>query len=184
MRRDFNSQRIWYGHNLGRHFVVWWHKYAHCDVCENQEFCYCHILHNLHAFRQIQIFKLNHCWSKSYLRIVVLLTGAHIQTNFGSFLNSGTRLNNCVCLWWLRRCAFRNRRRSVACFIWLTLNTHVNQIYIRHFKERGMCYKTDKILKKTLKKNFWKKIKSTLQRNVIAWIRTCNHLHEAPKIAP
>ena len=30
---------------------------------------------------------------------------------------------------------------------------HVNQIYIKYFKERDMCYETDKILKKTLKKN-------------------------------
>ena len=68
--------------------------------------------------------------------------------------------------------AFRNRRRSVAylmvgiaSFIWLTLTltltlTHVNQIYIRYFKERGMCYKTNNILKKTLKnlKQLLKKI--------------------------
>ena len=103
---------------------------------------------------------------------------------------------------------FRNRRRLVASFVRLTLTitptlpptlpltptltptlTHVNQIYIRYFKERGMCYKTDKILKKTLKKttfekNIEKKIKSTLQTNVTAGIRACNHLHDARKIAP
>ena len=51
-----------------------------------------------------------------------------------------------------------------------------------------MCYKTDKIWKKTLKKQILKKnikkIESTLQRNVIAGIQTCNHLHDARKIAP
>ena len=58
-----------------------------------------------------------------------------------------------------------------------------------------MCYKTDKILKKTFKKKTFKKkllkknieknkFKSTLQGNVTAGIRTCNHLHDAPKISP
>ena len=61
------------------------------------------------------------------------------------------------------RSAFRNRRRSVAFLIvgsifYLTNPdpnpnlTHVNQIYIKYFIERGMCYKTDKVLKKTWKK--------------------------------
>ena len=49
-----------------------------------------------------------------------------------------------------------------------------------------MCYKTDKILKKNFEKETTfekkiKKIKSTLQRNVTAGIRTCNHLHDARK---
>ena len=47
-----------------------------------------------------------------------------------------------------------------------------------------MCYKTDKIWKKTLKKQLLKKnikkIESTVQRNVTAGIQTCNHLHDAP----
>ena len=44
-------------------------------------------------------------------------------------------------------------------YLTLTLTlTHDNQTYIRHFKERGMCYKTDKIWKKTLKKQLLKKI--------------------------
>ena len=53
-----------------------------------------------------------------------------------------------------------------------------------------MSYKTDKILKKTFKKEttfekkILKKIKSTLQRNVTAGNRTCNHLHGVLKIAP
>ena len=53
-----------------------------------------------------------------------------------------------------------------------------------------MCYKMDEILKKTLKKKttfkkkILKKIKSTLQKNVTAGIRTCDHLHDARKIAP
>ena len=38
---------------------------------------------------------------------------------------------------------------------------HVNQIYIKYFKERGMCYKTDP--GKTLKKTLWEK--ATLEKN-------------------
>ena len=50
-----------------------------------------------------------------------------------------------------------------------------------------MCYKTDKILKKTLKKKqlfkkILKKIKSTLQRNETAGTQACNHMHDARKI--
>ena len=51
----------------------------------------------------------------------------------------------------------------VASFIWLILTliltlTQVNQIYTKYFKERGMCYKKDKILQKNFEKNnFWKK---------------------------
>ena len=41
---------------------------------------------------------------------------------------------------------------------------HVNQIYIKYFKDRGMWCKTDKILKRTLKKTLKKSFK-TLQRS-------------------
>ena len=51
-----------------------------------------------------------------------------------------------------------------------------------------MCYKTDKksftLKKTTFEKKILKKTKSTLQRNVTAGIRACNHLHDARKIAP
>ena len=53
----------------------------------------------------------------------------------------------------------------------LTL-TLVNQIYIRYFKERGMCYKTDKILKKTLKKK--QLLKKNIEKNKIDIAKKCD----------
>ena len=60
-----------------------------------------------------------------------------------------------------RRGEFRNGRRSIASLMvasifYLTILMHVNQIYIKYFKERGMCHKTDKILKKNFGKNMEK----------------------------
>ena len=65
-----------------------------------------------------------------------------------------------------RRGEVRNGRRSIASLMvasifYLTFLIHVNQNYIKYFKEQGMCHKTDKILKKNFGKNMEKK--QTLQ---------------------
>ena len=88
-----------------------------------------------------------------------------------------------------RRGEFRNRRRSIASLMvasifYLTFLIHVNQIYIKYFKERGTYHKTDKILKKKTLEKIWKKNRHYKLRNITAGVWTCNHLHDARKIAP